>query len=384
MTNDAGHTIRGTGQISASLVNEGLISADSAGNALELLNGVKANNAIMEAIGGGVLSIYNVTVSQANDAVIVADGGTVRFNAGTNATINGGHVESVNGGIVEKAAGGTITLNSVACDSDFNVHGAGTIAVTGTGLTNDGTISLNTNGSSSNAILRFDETGILDGSGEVVLVRGSDDSQLTTAGGVTITNGPLHSIRGIGQMNGTFINEGMIVPGLSTGILQASGTLNQAASGVMDFEVGGLTAGTQYDRVQSSGSVALDGTAIVTIVNDFAPAFTNLFDLVTATAGVTGRFADVQLFGFSLTPSLEARIIYTATAARLIVTLLGDVDGDFDVDLTDFNTFATCYSGSSTIPPDGCPPDWFEACDLDNDGDVDLADFTTFSTNFTG
>jgi hypothetical protein len=65
--------------------------------------------------------------------------------------------------------------------------------------------------------------------------------------------------------------------------------------------------------------------------------------------------------------------------------LAGDMDGDGDVDLNDFATFANCYFGASvTVPPPSCTPEQFDACDLDGDADVDLGDFSTFATNYTG
>jgi hypothetical protein len=71
--------------------------------------------------------------------------------------------------------------------------------------------------------------------------------------------------------------------------------------------------------------------------------------------------------------------------APLTPELLGDVDDDGDVDLGDFATFANCYGGTAvTVPPPGCTPEQFEACDLDGDTDVDLADFSTFAINYTG
>jgi len=60
----------------------------------------------------------------------------------------------------------------------------------------------------------------------------------------------------------------------------------------------------------------------------------------------------------------------------------GDLDGDGDVDLSDFTLFQLCFGGSSNPLASPCPPG--VDADLDNDGDVDLADFLIFQQNFTG
>jgi parallel beta-helix repeat protein len=63
----------------------------------------------------------------------------------------------------------------------------------------------------------------------------------------------------------------------------------------------------------------------------------------------------------------------------------GDIDGDGDVDLNDFATFALCFYGPNiTVPPAGCSADERCMADADGDNDVDLDDFNTFALSYTG
>jgi hypothetical protein len=59
-----------------------------------------------------------------------------------------------------------------------------------------------------------------------------------------------------------------------------------------------------------------------------------------------------------------------------------DLDGDGDVDLSDFATFSQCFGGSMNPPAPTCPAG--VDADFDDDGDVDLSDFAELSQDFTG
>lgn len=64
---------------------------------------------------------------------------------------------------------------------------------------------------------------------------------------------------------------------------------------------------------------------------------------------------------------------------------LGDIDddGDVDVDVDDADLFMMCMNGPQVYtPPAWCDPIHFSACDLDGDGDVDVTDWADFATLF--
>lgn len=79
-------------------------------------------------------------------------------------------------------------------------------------------------------------------------------------------------------------------------------------------------------------------------------------------------------------------VLSGAVAPRLEIVfedeLLGDFDGDGDVDVSDFGAFGQCFGGAFNPPALACPMG--VDADLDDDGDVDTGDFALFSQNFTG
>jgi hypothetical protein len=90
---------------------------------------------------------------------------------------------------------------------------------------------------------------------------------LTITGGV-FTNADTPTageIRGGGTLNvsgTTFTNDGNVSPGTvgATAILSHTGDYPQGASGALNIRLGGITAGSEYDRLAVSGTATLGGT----------------------------------------------------------------------------------------------------------------------------
>ena len=81
---------------------------------------------------------------------------------------------------------------------------------------------------------------------------------------------------------------GALSPGTSAGILTVA-SLNLLKDSVFDIEIGGATAGTQFDRLNSTGVAMLKGTLRVSRINNFVFAENNTFDILNASS-IQGTF----------------------------------------------------------------------------------------------
>ncbi len=111
------------------------------------------------------------------------------------------------------------------------------------------------------------------------------------------TNSASGEVQGTGTLSftgTTFTNTGAINPATSgtPGKLTISGTLRQTS--VVNADIGGTTAGTQYDQLAVSGAATLGGTLHVNLINGFTPSAGNSFKILTY-GSKAGSFGVVNL-----------------------------------------------------------------------------------------
>jgi len=111
---------------------------------------------------------------------------------------------------------------------------------------------------------------------------------------LVLETGSKSRLKGTGTVGTVALeNGGTVAPGLSPGILN-TGNLSMVAGSTYDFEVGGLTAGTQYDQIKVTGSVNLgSGTLNTILYNGFVPAVGQSYTIIDndGTDAVVGTFA---------------------------------------------------------------------------------------------
>ena len=124
----------------------------------------------------------------------------------------------------------------------------------------------------------------------------------------------------------------------------------------------------------STDDVALAGYEVLR--DGLSVAFTSTSGFADATPLAGAMYTYVvrarDVLGNTSAPSLPAMV--TAPGTRV----LGDIDGDGMVTVTDFSRFGDCFAGPGVTPDPVAPPtagECLAAFDADGDTDVDLADF---------
>ncbi|QKK07261.1 MAG: hypothetical protein HND58_03180 [Planctomycetota bacterium] len=369
LTHGADHTIRGRGWISAALVNNGSVIADVPGSTLELRDTDKTNNAMIQALDGGILQLVDGVLTQVGAGAIVADAGTVFIDGGGTPTIVGGSLEAMNGGTVEVSSGGELSLDSVQNESAIRVDGGGAVRSIGGGFTNNGVLEINANNSSATSLLVFGASGRIGGTGEISLPRVTTRSTLTTEDGVVGTVGSGQRVTGIGQLDGDLRMEGTVAPGSAgIGSMRLTGNLEMHPGSSLEIEFNSLS---QFDDLEGPGTFSAGGTLAATNTSGgaFDPAFGDSFVVVDAAGGITDQFDAVT--GPALPGVLEWRVRYDPTQAVLIVSCDGDANLDGVINTLDVLGFLNLWTA-------GDPK-----ADINGDGDVNTLDVLAFLNAWT-
>jgi hypothetical protein len=171
------------------------------------------------------------------------------------------------------------------------------------------------------------KTGTLAGTGTI---KGNSNLQENSLGAAHLAPGNgASTANGAGKL--TFYNDLTFSAGGTGGVLNC-------VTCTFDVEVGGLTAGTQYDQVDVGGTLTIGDTTPrgilnVSLINGFTtPTSSTDFTIMTGSS-VIGQFATVNL------PDANWSIVYNPTSVVLHVAaaaLAGDYNSDGKVDAADY------------------------------------------------
>lgn len=192
--------------------------------------------------------------------------------------------------------------------------------------------------------------------GSLQLEGGAIDAQyIEILGGTLAGSGSI--MTGSGPIDGQVENRnGVVAPGIGVGAgtLSIVGRFANGRDGTVNIELGGTTAGAQYDQLLIDGAATLEGTLNVSLVNlgggMFVPALGSSFSIIAAEA-IGGQFDVLNL------PNLPGDrswfVGYGSTELLLKVTLPGDFDGNGSVNAEDLalwkSEFGTTYDGGDFL-----------------------------------
>ncbi len=267
LTQTSGHTITGHGNINANLTNAGIVNANVSGTQLNILSPVLTNTNILEATGGGLLVINNASAVNNAGGQINANGGNVTITG--NAAVTGGSLSTGPSSFIDFA---NVNLNGVtiAAGSNVNVDGGTNTNLNTSNLTNNGTITVNNTAANAGTAITVNSNLTITGTGSIVLDDNANgnNARIDTAANITLTQDAGHSITGHGNINASFINNGIVNANVAntTLILQTSNMTNnnlfEATAGTLNISSIAITQGPSGQIAASPGTVNLTNTSV--------------------------------------------------------------------------------------------------------------------------
>ena len=159
----------------------------------------------------------------------------------------------------------------------------------------------------------------------------------------TFTNDAGGRLSGAGTLTANVINNGTVSPGDSPGVLAISGNYSQGPAGTLNLEIGGTTAGSQYDQLNVSASATFAGTLNVNLINGFGPAALQTFTVLNF-AGMNGAFDTIYGVNYGRFPLFST----TFSPTHLILTSLVNT-ADLAFDSFDAFTFPASANAGQTV-----------------------------------
>jgi filamentous hemagglutinin family protein len=229
-------------------------------------------------------SVTTVTNTVTLNGLFNNNGAFTWSGGNINGTLGGGSGFNNNSGGTFNATGdGTFSQTFTNAGNLSKAIGTGTTTFNGDLTTNSGSVSINS------GTLEFD--GYTQTAGITILNGGNLTD--TSGDGFDFDGGTL---KGVGTLTTDFLNinnGATFAPGSSPGTFNVVGALTFSPTSTLLIELGGTTQGTNYDFVNVTGNVALDGTLNVSLFGGFTGIAGNQFDIISSgTNTMTGAFAN--------------------------------------------------------------------------------------------
>jgi hypothetical protein len=267
---------------------------------------------------GGVTEVLGPLVIHSASALSV-DGRVINM-AGNSIWNGAGSITMINNAVITNRADATFEVrNDATIGNDFESNpprfvNAGAFRKTsGPGSTLCYCRFLNSGSVEVQSGTLFLPRGYIQSAGVTLLSGGSIQMNASQNPGLELQGGLL---TGSGVISARVTNNAAISPGASAGYLAINYEYRQGPNGILNIEIGGLIARTNYDQVAVSGAATLDGTLNVSLIDGFEPSFGDAFVVLTC-ATRTNTFAVIN--GLSIGNGKQFQPVYTTTNLTLQV-----------------------------------------------------------------
>ncbi len=282
---------------SAAFNNKGTLTV-SPGDTLYIMGG-PFKNLSSTTLSGGTYSISGIMQYNSANAIVTNS---------ASITLTGASAEIMNSS--SRNALSTLATNSST--GVFTVTGGQVLSDSATGLTNAGAVTV---ASSSKLTLTKASATYTQSAGTTTV-----DGTLTADGGMTFSGGSVFGNGGtLSAGTNTVTNSATFNIGdavMTAGTESIEGNYTQTSAGNLDVDIGGTTAGTQYDQLNITGEASLNGELNLDLINGFVPTMTETFEILTA-GSVTGVFSSVN--GSEINSSEHFGVVYNTKNVTLDV-----------------------------------------------------------------
>jgi hypothetical protein len=366
-------------------------------SALINIQGPASNSGEIE-LGGEGATIYNGQGYTITNTGLIHGDGLITMNINNQ---SGGEIRAEDGKILKfngggtnfgkiNLQGGTLELTSPMTNGagSGQIEGRGTLIVGGTGLTNNGNMAFsagisdvfgdvhNSTGSASQGITISGNANVTFWDDVTNGTSSSDPTLFKVSSGSTATFFGTYSGNGVSGPGSVFY-EADVSPGFSPASVNYGGNVTLDSTARLNIQLGGTTVGSQYDKLNVAGQLALGGGLDVSLINNYRPKAGDTFDVLDWHS-LSGTFADVNL------PTLGGRIVwnssqlYTTGVLSVIASYYaGDFNRDGHVDAADISIAEqalTNISGYQTAHSLTDPTLFNLVADVNGDGKFTIAD----------